>query len=168
VSTRPIRRPDLNAQFTDGDAKTFNDKIALFNKDLAAYRKENDELDTVLKDRSATVAVYNSTVEKSNERVAARSAYQQALALDPRFSEARVALSIILAHTGDLVGARRIPMSTLGLLQYIAPSLQLLLGIWLYGEPFSGARVAGFVAIWSALAVYTLEGSWQVWSTKTT
>jgi chloramphenicol-sensitive protein RarD len=54
-------------------------------------------------------------------------------------------------------GARRIPMSTLGLLQYIAPSLQLLLGVWLYGEPFGGARAAGFMAIWSALAVYTLE-----------
>jgi chloramphenicol-sensitive protein RarD len=64
-------------------------------------------------------------------------------------------------------GARRIPMSTLGLLQYIAPSLQLLLGVWLYGEPFGGARLAGFVAIWSALAVYSLEGFWQVWSTKT-
>jgi chloramphenicol-sensitive protein RarD len=64
-------------------------------------------------------------------------------------------------------GARRIPMSTLGLLQYIAPSLQLLLGVWLYGEPFGGARADGFMAIWSALAVYTLEGFWQVWSTKT-
>lgn len=64
-------------------------------------------------------------------------------------------------------GARRIPMSTLGLLQYIAPSLQLLLGVWLYGEPFGGARLAGFAAIWSALAVYSLEGFWQVWSTKT-
>jgi len=64
-------------------------------------------------------------------------------------------------------GARRIPMSTLGLLQYISPSLQLLLGVWLYGEPFGGARAAGFVVIWSALAVYTLEGFWQAWSTKT-
>jgi chloramphenicol-sensitive protein RarD len=64
-------------------------------------------------------------------------------------------------------GARRIPMSTLGFLQYIAPSLQLLLGVWLYGEPFGGARLVGFAVIWSALAVYTLEGFWQVWSAKT-
>ena len=64
-------------------------------------------------------------------------------------------------------GARRIPMSTLGFLQYIAPSLQLLLGVWLYGEPFSGARLVGFAIIWSALAVYTLEGFWQVLSAKT-
>jgi chloramphenicol-sensitive protein RarD len=64
-------------------------------------------------------------------------------------------------------GARRIPMSTLGFLQYIAPSLQLLLGVWLYGEPFGGARLVGFAVIWSALAVYTLEGFRQVWSAKT-
>ena len=64
-------------------------------------------------------------------------------------------------------GARRIPMSSLGFLQYIAPSLQLLLGVWLYGEPFGGARLVGFAVIWSALAVYTLEGFRQVWSAKT-
>jgi len=64
-------------------------------------------------------------------------------------------------------GARRIPMSSLGFLQYIAPSLQLLLGVWLYGEPFGGARLVGFAVIWSALAVYTLEGFWQHWSTRT-
>lgn len=63
-------------------------------------------------------------------------------------------------------GARRIPMSTLGLLQYIAPSLQLLLGVWLYREPFGGARLAGFTAIWLALVVYSLEGLRQSWSTK--
>ncbi len=62
-------------------------------------------------------------------------------------------------------GARRIPMSTLGLLQYVAPSLQLLLGIWLFGESFSG-RLAGFVLIWSALALYSLEGLWRAWSTR--
>ena len=58
-------------------------------------------------------------------------------------------------------GARRISMATLGILQYIGPSLQLLCGVLLYGEPFSGARVIGFALIWSALAVYTLEGLWQ-------
>lgn len=58
-------------------------------------------------------------------------------------------------------GARRIPLSVLGLLQYIGPSLQLLLGVWLYHEPFSAARLIGFVIIWSALAVYSLEGLWQ-------
>ena len=64
-------------------------------------------------------------------------------------------------------GARRIKMSTLGLLQYIAPSIQLLLGVCLYNEPFGGERLAGFAVIWSALALYSLEGLWQAWSTRT-
>lgn len=58
-------------------------------------------------------------------------------------------------------GARRIPLSLLGLLQYLSPSLQLLLGVWLYHEPFGGARLAGFVAIWSGLALYSAEGLWR-------
>jgi len=65
-------------------------------------------------------------------------------------------------------GARRIKMSTLGLLQYIAPSLQLLLGVSLFNEPFGGERLAGFAVIWSALAVYSLEGLWRAWSTRAT
>ncbi|MEC5218895.1 chloramphenicol-sensitive protein RarD [Actimicrobium sp. GrIS 1.19] len=63
-------------------------------------------------------------------------------------------------------GARRIPMATLGLLQYIGPSLQLVLGIWLYNEPFGTARLIGFAAIWSALVVYSGEGVWRAWSTR--
>ena len=55
-------------------------------------------------------------------------------------------------------GARRIPMATLGLLQYVSPTPQLLLGVWLFGEPLTGARLAGFALIWVALAVYSVEG----------
>jgi chloramphenicol-sensitive protein RarD len=55
-------------------------------------------------------------------------------------------------------GARRIRLATLGLLQYVAPSIQLALGVWLFREPFSGARMAGFCLIWAALALYSLEG----------
>jgi chloramphenicol-sensitive protein RarD len=55
-------------------------------------------------------------------------------------------------------GARRIRLATLGLLQYVAPSIQLALGVWLFREPFSGARMAGFGLIWAALALYSLEG----------
>jgi len=56
------------------------------------------------------------------------------------------------------VGARRIPLFTVGLLQYIAPSLQLACAVLLFGEPFSGPRVLGFVMIWTALAVFALDG----------
>ena len=48
-------------------------------------------------------------------------------------------------------GARRIPLSMMGVLQYISPSILVLLGVWLYDEPFAGPRVMGFVLIWIAL-----------------
>jgi len=54
--------------------------------------------------------------------------------------------------------ARRIPMATLGLMQYISPSLQLLIGVWLYHEQFSHERMLGFVGIWTGLALYSLDG----------
>ena len=60
-------------------------------------------------------------------------------------------------------GARRIPMSMLGLLQYIGPSIQLLLGIWLYHEPFGGNRLIGFALIWAGLFVYSVQGLWHSW-----
>ena len=57
-------------------------------------------------------------------------------------------------------GARRIPLATLGLLQYISPMLQFLLGVWLLGETASPARLVGFVLIWAALLCYSVEGLW--------
>jgi chloramphenicol-sensitive protein RarD len=58
-------------------------------------------------------------------------------------------------------GARLIPYSTVGLLLYIAPSLQLLCGIFLYHEPFAGARAHGFALIWLALLIYAGDGLWR-------
>jgi chloramphenicol-sensitive protein RarD len=55
-------------------------------------------------------------------------------------------------------GARKIPMATLGVLQYIAPSIQFALGVWLFHEPFAGPRLVGFALIWLALLIYTAEG----------
>lgn len=63
-------------------------------------------------------------------------------------------------------GARRIPLSLMGLLQYIGPTLQLLLGVWLYNEPFDHGRLAGFILIWSGLAVYSVEGLWRNWKIR--
>ncbi len=59
-------------------------------------------------------------------------------------------------------GARRIRFSTLGLLQYLGPTLQLLFGVWLYQEPFA-ERAAGYAMIWLALAVFSVEGLMQGW-----
>ncbi len=58
-------------------------------------------------------------------------------------------------------GARRIPLATMGVLQYISPSLQFVLGVWLFGEEVQPARLAGFMLIWGALVLYTLEGTWK-------
>ena len=57
-------------------------------------------------------------------------------------------------------GARRIPLTTLGILQYISPSLQLALGVWVFHESFESARLVGFALIWAALWVYSVEGWW--------
>lgn len=55
-------------------------------------------------------------------------------------------------------GARLIPYSTIGLIQYIGPTLQLLLGVFLYHEPFTQARAIGFALIWMALVIYAGDG----------
>lgn len=54
--------------------------------------------------------------------------------------------------------ARAIPLSLLGILQYIAPTVQFLLGIFLYQEPFSTTRLVGFAMIWTALLIFSIEG----------
>jgi len=60
-------------------------------------------------------------------------------------------------------GARRIQFATLGVLQYVAPTLQLLLGVFLYGEPFDADTQIGYAAIWIALAVFSIDGLRRVW-----
>jgi len=57
--------------------------------------------------------------------------------------------------------ARRIPLSMLGVLQYIAPTLQFAIGVWVYGEEFSRTRLIGFCFIWAALMIYTVEGLYR-------
>ena len=52
--------------------------------------------------------------------------------------------------------AKRLRYSTLGMLQFLAPTLQFLLAISLYGEPFTSAHAIAFGAIWAALALYVL------------
>jgi len=55
-------------------------------------------------------------------------------------------------------GAQRIPYSLVGILQYIAPSLQLLCGVFLYNEPFTPVQAQGFACIWLALGIYAGDG----------
>lgn len=70
------------------------------------------------------------------------------------FGGALTALPLI----GYAYGARRIPYTLVGLLQYISPSLQLLCGVLLLGESFSRDQAIGFGCIWLALAIYAADG----------
>jgi len=58
-------------------------------------------------------------------------------------------------------GARKIPLSILGLLQYLSPTLQFLLGVWMFHEAFSSDRLVGFLMIWGALLLFAGEGLWR-------
>lgn len=83
---------------------------------------------------------------------------------------ARLPASLLLAGTGVVTalplllfaaGARRVNLSTLGLLQYTSPTLGLLIGVWRYHEPFPRPRQIGFAIIWLALALFWGEGAWR-------
>lgn len=55
------------------------------------------------------------------------------------------------------VAVRRIPLSTIGLLQYIGPTLQFLVGALIYGEPLDRTRLVGFLVVWIALVLFALD-----------
>lgn len=55
------------------------------------------------------------------------------------------------------IAARSIPLTTIGILQYIAPTCQFLIGVFLYNEPFNFSQLVGFSLIWLALGIYTTE-----------
>ncbi|MBI5301560.1 MAG: EamA family transporter RarD [Chloroflexi bacterium] len=54
--------------------------------------------------------------------------------------------------------ARRIPLSMMGILQYIAPTLQFLLGVLMFGEPFTQTQFIGFGMVWVSLIIFAVEG----------
>lgn len=55
-------------------------------------------------------------------------------------------------------GAQRVTMTALGLMQYLAPTIQFCIGLFVFKEPFPPAKMVGFIIIWSALFLYTAEG----------
>jgi chloramphenicol-sensitive protein RarD len=75
-------------------------------------------------------------------------------------------VSIFLAGAGVMTvvpllffggAAKRIPLSMVGVLQYITPTLQLFLGVIVYGETLSSEELFGFIAVWIALALYSTD-----------
>lgn len=82
------------------------------------------------------------------------------------FGPAIPGLSILLALSGVVTAvpliayaaaARRLKLSTLGLMQFVTPTMAFLLGTLVYGEPFGPAKLLCFAAIWTALALYARE-----------
>jgi chloramphenicol-sensitive protein RarD len=81
--------------------------------------------------------------------------------------------SLLLAGAGIITtvplllfgyAAQQIPLSTLGFLQYLAPSINLIIGVFVYHEDFGPARIIGFCLIWSGLALFLAEnlvGRWR-------
>jgi chloramphenicol-sensitive protein RarD len=59
------------------------------------------------------------------------------------------------------IGARQVPYSTMGVLQFLAPSLQLLCGLAVFGESLDPHRAMGFVLIWIGLLIYMANALWQ-------
>ncbi|MEO7337857.1 MAG: EamA family transporter RarD [Caldimonas sp.] len=84
-----------------------------------------------------------------------------------RFPAADTATNLWLIGVGPVTAvplllfgaaARRLSLATLGLFQYLSPTLQFMLGLWVFHEPFSASRLIGFGLIWLALLLYSLDG----------
>jgi len=58
-------------------------------------------------------------------------------------------------------GVRRVPLTTIGLLQYMAPTLQLITALLVFKEPFTAVQAVGFGCIWLGLVVYAVDGVWR-------
>ncbi|MBN1559973.1 EamA family transporter RarD [candidate division KSB1 bacterium] len=82
------------------------------------------------------------------------------------FMHGSISTSLLLIFSGAITAvplllfsasARCVTLVVLGILQYIAPTLQFLIGVFLYGEPFNRTRFLGFCIIWTALLIFTAE-----------
>ncbi len=85
---------------------------------------------------------------------------------DGAFGRIGLTGSLLLAGTGVVTtipllffgyAAQKIPLSTLGLMQYLAPTINLILGVFIYGEEFPRTRMIGFMLIWAALVIFMAE-----------
>jgi chloramphenicol-sensitive protein RarD len=54
-------------------------------------------------------------------------------------------------------GARRVPLTVIGLLQFVAPIIQFAIGVWVLGEPMTIERWIGFALVWIALAMLSVD-----------
>jgi chloramphenicol-sensitive protein RarD len=84
------------------------------------------------------------------------------------FLHAGTRIDLLLAASGPVTigpllmfskAVRLVPLSIIGMLQYIAPSIQFLLGVLVYREPFSSTRLVGFILVWVALVVFSVDSA---------
>jgi chloramphenicol-sensitive protein RarD len=89
---------------------------------------------------------------------------------DAVFGPQHVPASLLLVGAGVVTAvpllwfshaARRLPLSTVGFLQYLSPSLSFVLGVAAYHERVTSSRLTCFVLVWAALAVFTADALWQ-------
>ena len=85
------------------------------------------------------------------------------------FAVASTNLSLLLVASGIVTavpliwfinGAQRLRLSTLGLMQYLAPTGQFLLAVKVFGEIFTPTHAVTFACIWAALAIYSADALW--------
>ncbi len=60
------------------------------------------------------------------------------------------------------MGARKVPLATVGFMQYLAPTLSFLLAVFVFDEPFSSKQLVTFVMIWAALVLYSADSLFMV------
>jgi chloramphenicol-sensitive protein RarD len=86
---------------------------------------------------------------------------------DATFGSEGIGHALLLAGSGVITAipllcfgaaAIRIPLSTIGLLQYMAPVIQLALGVFVFDEPMPPSRLAGFALVWAALVLLSADG----------
>lgn len=70
-----------------------------------------------------------------------------------------IATSLPLLWFG--IGVQKIPLYLTGFLQYIAPSISLIIGVYIYGKPFTKDHVFTFICIWLAIAIFTIANIFQ-------
>lgn len=62
-------------------------------------------------------------------------------------------------------GAKRIPLSLLGILQYVSPTMQLILGLLVFGETMNMGKLVGYGLVWAGVLVF-LFGAWQQYQNR--
>jgi chloramphenicol-sensitive protein RarD len=99
---------------------------------------------------AAPLGVYLMILIARNQSVAVES--RELWALQPWSGAMTVAPLLLFGFA-----AQRIPLSTVGMLQYLAPTLQLIIGVYVYNESVSDAEMFGFTSIWLALGIFAFD-----------